>query len=212
MRFDDLKQKYEIINKLIDAIDDEELSTLSKFMRSRIYSPDSYVTLLGETSSGKTTLLNGLIGNNLLKTSAAPTTGAIVEVLFDETVNAPEYYAINRDATMEMIDDNTFISLSTKPDVMLSRLQVVVPKVLNFSGLRLFDTPGYGSIVDRHEEVLKEFIPNSDVIVYVIGYKIGIQENDFLFMRYIQELIHEDTDVIVVVNRCPETISDSDRR
>ncbi len=212
MTFSDLKRKHEIIQKLIDAIGDSELSTLSKFMRSRISYPESYVTMLGETSSGKTTLINGLLKERLLKTSAAPTTGSIVEVLFDSEIKSPEYYAINCDATMEQLDVNTFVELSSNPDELLSRLQIAVPEVDGLAGLRLFDTPGYGSIVDKHEEVLREFIPNSDVIIYVIGYKIGIQENDFLFMRCIQELIHDDTDVIVVVNRCPATVSEKDRR
>lgn len=212
MTFADLKRKHEIIQKLIDAINDEELSALSKFMCSRISSPESYVTMLGETSSGKTTLINGLLKKQLLKTSAVPTTGAIVEVQFDSEVKSPEYYAVNRDATMERLDTNTFVNLSSNPDDLLARLQIVVPEVSGLEGLRLFDTPGYGSIVDKHEEVLREFIPNSDVIIYVIGYKIGIQENDFLFMRCIQELINDDTDVIVVVNRCPATVSPKDRR
>lgn len=212
MTFSDLKKKHEIIQRLIDAINDEELSILSKFMCSRIASPESYVTMLGETSSGKTTLINGLLNERLLKTSAMPTTGAIVEVLFDSEIKSPEYYAINRDATMESLDLNTFVELSSNPDDLLARLRIGVPEVKGLEGLRLFDTPGYGSIVDKHEEVLREFIPNSDVIIYVIGYKIGIQENDFIFMRCIQELIHDDTDVIVVVNRCPATVSEKDRR
>ena len=212
MTFSDLQKKHEIIQKLVDAINNEELSTLSKFLFSRISSPESYVTMLGETSGGKTTLINGLLNERLLKTSAVPTTGAIVEVLFDSEVESPEYYAINRDATMERLDVNTFMELSSNPDDLLARLQIAVPEVNGLSGLRLFDTPGYGSIVEKHEEVLREFIPNSDIIIYVIGYKIGIQENDFLFMRCIQELIHDDTDVIVVVNRCPETVSAKDRR
>ncbi len=212
MTFSDLEKKHEIIQKLVNIINNDELSTLSKFMRSRISSPESYVTMLGETSSGKTTLINGLLQKKLLKTSAAPTTGAIVEVLFDANVHSPEYYAINSNATMEKLDMDTFINLSSKPDDELSRLQIAVPEVEGLAGLRLFDTPGYGSIIDKHEEVLKDFIPNSDVIIYVIGYKIGIQENDFLFMRYIQELIHNDTDVIVVVNRCPLTLTEKDRR
>lgn len=212
MTFSDLKRKHGIIQRLVDAVNDEELSALSEFLRSRIASPESYVTMLGETSSGKSTLINGLLNKMLLQTSAVPTTGAIVEVLFDSEVTSPEYYAINRNATMEKLNANTFVDLSSNPDELLSRLQIAVPEARGLAGLRLFDTPGYGSIVDKHEEVLREFIPNSDVIVYVIGYRIGIQENDFLFMRCIQELIHDETDVIVVVNRCPATISENDRR
>lgn len=212
MTFSGLREKYDIIHELVNAIGDEELSVLSKFLRSRIVSPESYVTLLGETSSGKTTLINGLLGKNLLKTSAAPTTGTIVEVKFESGIGVPEYYAINRNATMEVLDKNTFADLSCKPDDLLSRLQLVVPELKGLSGLRLFDTPGYGSIIDRHEEVLREFIPNSDVLIYVIGYKIGIQEEDFLFMRSIQELLQDDTEIIVVVNRCPLMVTDKDRR
>lgn len=212
MIFADLKRKHEIIQKLIDLIDDEELSTLSKFMRSRISFPESYVTMLGETSSGKTTLINGLLKEPLLETSAVPTTGSIVEIQFNPESESKEYYAINRNATKERIDANMFSDLSRKPDDFLLRLQLAVPEISILHGLRLFDTPGYGSIVDKHEEVLREFIPNSDVIIYVIGYKTGIQENDFLFMRCIQELVNEDTEVVVAVNRCPALLSENDRR
>ena len=55
--------------------------------------------------------------------------------------------------------------------------------------MRLFDTPGYGSIVREHEEVLMEFIPNSDVIIYTVNYKIRIQENDYVFLGFLKELI-----------------------
>lgn len=212
MNYSDLIRKHEIIQRLVDAIGNEELSILSKFLRSRISTPESYVTMLGETSSGKSTLINGLINQRILKTSASPTTGAIVEVAFDKQIDKPRYYAINRNATMERIDEVLFENLSVKPDKDLSRLRVEVPCVNRFEGLRLFDTPGYGSIIDNHEEVLREFIPNSDVIIYVIGYKIGIQENDFVFMRCIQELIHADTDVLVIVNRCPSMITENDKR
>lgn len=212
MTLSDLNRKYEIIEKLVDVVKDEELNILTKFLRSRIRCPESYVTMLGETSSGKSTIINGLLGEKILKTSSIPTTGTIVEVSFDDKVDNPEYYAINSDATMEKLDASLFERLTINPDDMLKRLKLVIPSMKNLSGLRLFDTPGYGSIVDKHEEVLRDFIPNSDVIIYVVGYKIGIQEDDFIFMRGIQELINRENEIIVVVNRCPVNISKDDKR
>lgn len=212
MNYSDLLKKYEIIQSLIDKLGNEELCVLSKFLKSRIAKPESFVTMLGETSSGKSTLINGYIGNTELKTSSAPTTGTIVEVMMDHEIKSSQYFAINRNATMEKIDKALFDRLSVSPDANLSRLRVVVPCEGAISGMRLFDTPGYGSIIDKHEEVLREFIPNSDVIIYVIGYKIGIQENDFVFMRCIQELISFDTEIVIVVNRCPSAMEENDKR
>lgn len=76
----------------------------------------------------------------------------------------------------------------------------------------MFDTPGYNSIVEEHEEVLKDFLPSADGVVYVVSHKIGIQNEDYSFLRYLKELIREDVPVFLVVNRCPEGVDrDSSR-
>lgn len=212
MTIERLIRKHNLIHTLIEATQNEKLLIESRFLRGRIISSDSYVTLLGETSSGKSTLINGLLKKKMLRTSSAPTTGTVVEIAFDGDENKTEIFAINRDATKERVDQATFDSLSMKPDDALARLQLVVPAIEGFKGMRLFDTPGYGSILEKHDEILSEFIPNSDVVIYVVGYKIGIQDNDFNFMRYMQELISDDTEVIIVVNRCPATITPNDKR
>lgn len=198
-------ERYVIVDELIDEIDDKELKTLSKFLKARISKPDSYVMFLGETSSGKSSLINGLLGMPNLPVSATPTTGTITEVVLTDSETS--YYAINKDATMEVIDENLFETLAQKPDDQLERLRIEArvknTKKCTFDNLRIFDTPGYGSLISEHDIVLKEFIPNSDVIVYTVAYKIGIQENDYAFLGYLKELIRDDAKIVLVVNRCP---------
>ena len=118
-----IKEKMNKVYKLAYKINEEQLIILSKFLNERIYNPDSFVVLLGETSSGKSSLLNGLMEENILYVSSAPSTGTIIEIIFKNDSNNNSYYAINKDATMEIIDFETFINLSKKQDENLNRLR-----------------------------------------------------------------------------------------
>ncbi|WP_373897755.1 dynamin family protein [Haloimpatiens sp. FM7315] len=208
-----LSEKYNLINSLVEKIDDEKLNVLSKFLKNRIMNVDSYVMMLGETSSGKSTIINGLMQENVLFVSSAPSTGAITEVEFKADVKENEFYAINKDATIEEIDCDMFNELLKEPDDKLERVKLVTKSTkYKLDNMRLFDTPGYGSIVKAHEEILKEFIPNSDVIIYTVNYRIGIQENDYAFLGFLKELVRDDVEILLLINRCPAKVSKSDRR
>lgn len=88
---------------------------------------------------------------------ANPTTAAITEVELSNRVSSDEYYAINKNAAIEKIDEELFLQLSELPDDKLKRLKVIKSVNPAINNLRIFDTPGYGSIVKEHEEVLKDF-------------------------------------------------------
>lgn len=207
------KEKYKAVNHLVEKINDEELTDLSKFLSSRISCPDTYAVMLGETSSGKSTLINGLIGEEILYTSVRPSTGSIVEIAFTNKKNEPDYFAINKNATMEKLTEKEFISLSKKPDNHLNRLRInVEPKIPINGALRLFDTPGYGSLVEEHEEILLDFLPESNLIIYVVAYKVGIQKDDIDFLNFVHEVISDETEFILVINRVPEDIRPNDSR
>lgn len=209
----ELKAKLDKLEPLIETANDEKLTVLSKFLAERINSPESFVTFLGETSSGKSTLINGLIGKPLLPMKASPTTGAICEIMFADDCKDDGFFAINKDATIEKLKKSDCITLIESPDKNLSRVRIVTTSPeIKLTNLHIFDTPGYDSIVSEHEEILKEFLPNSDVVVYTVSYKIGIQENDYVFLGFMKELVRDDVDIIIVVNRCPKGTDENDRR
>ena len=192
-------EKYNLVNDLVKKIDNKELTVLASFLGDRIKHLDSYVMMLGETSSGKSTIINGLIEKNILLTSSAPSTATITEVELKKDINENVFYAINKNATIEKINNEIFDTLLRKPNDELKRLKLVTQiSKYNLFNMRLFDTPGYGSIIKEHEEVLKEFIPNSDIIIYTVNYRIGIQENDYSFLRFLKHLIRDDIETLIV--------------
>ena len=208
-----INKMYSEVNRLVEKLKDDKLTVISDFLGDRIENADSYVMMFGETSSGKSTIVNGLMQENNLFVSASPSTGSITEIEFKDKIDVNKMYAINRDATIEEIDNKMFNNLIKNPDNNLQRLKLVTktPRY-KLNNMRLFDTPGYGSIVDEHDEILKEFIPNADVIVYTINHKIGIQENDYTFLRYIKQVVRENIEIVIVINRCPKNIDYKNKR
>lgn len=205
--FEALVKKLESLEELVSMTGDPEIVAMSKFLCDRIMHPDSYVVMLGETSSGKSSVINGLLGASVLPMKANPTTAAITEVELSNRVSSDEYYAINKNAAIEKIDEELFLQLSELPDDKLKRLKVIKKSVNPaINNLRIFDTPGYGSIVKEHEEVLKDFLPNSDVIIYTVNYKIGVQQDDYIFLSFLRELIREEVKIYLLVNRCPQGV------
>lgn len=210
--FDKLIKKLDIIEPLVDRLNDKALTTKYTFLCDRIGNPDFFAVFLGETSSGKSTIINGLMSENILPVGAAPTTGVITEVNLN--CNNNKFYALDEDAVMTELGREDFRNQCFHPAKNLARL-VVHRNIANHDlrGVRVFDTPGYGAIVKEHEEVLKQFLPNSDIVIYTIDYRRGIQEYDFVFLKSIKALLRdEDIPIVVVINMCPENMAQDDRR
>ena len=193
---------------------DEKMLPAMKLLHEHLENPRSYVTLAGETSSGKSTLINAFLGRKFLAAKARPTTGTVTWIDYGAS-DEEKLYAINRDATIEELDYPTFLSLSEEPDKDLLRLKAALPANQDeFRGMNIFDTPGFNSIISEHAEVLREFLPESDVIVFPVSYRVGFGSCDQQLMSMICDAGEKfgKIPVILVVNRVPAGIGENDKR
>lgn len=198
----------------LGLLGDETCLGLARLLYQRAAFPQSYVTLAGETSSGKSTLANALLGESLLPTSASPTAGTVTHVRCMDA-DQVSYLAINRDGTQESLDRESFVKLTREPDDNLLRLEVRTrPRDTAFLGLNLFDTPGYNSLIYRHEEALRAFLPQSDAIVYVVSYRVGVGQSDQELLELVSDIRDRDPElpILVVVNRAPQAAAEQSRR
>ena len=198
--------------RIAEQIGNNQALTTGKFLKQRIAQPDSFVVCLGESCSGKSTILNSLIQEDILPVSGVPSTAAITEICFDKEATETEYFAINKNATMEVINRETFQNLALKPDEELERIRVKKHSNEDWAGIRVFDTPGYGSLVKEHEEVLMDFLPNCDAILYTVSYRVGIQDDDYIFLESMSNLTRSGIPFCLIINRCPKEADEENVR
>jgi GTPase SAR1 family protein len=199
---------------LLDANGDEERANLMRLVVHRLAVPQAYVSVVGETSTGKSTLINALLGEPWLPADAKPTTGIVTHVACRDEAE-PRFFAVYRDATQEPLDHARFVEQNLAPHDDLLRLQIRVrPKHPHHVGMHVFDTPGYNAIMSRHEEVLMAFLPQSDVIVFTVGHRTGFGQTEQDLFEAVAEATAHDPDIpfVLAINRAPPDCGINDKR
>ena len=137
---------------------DDMAQTVSE-LRNRIFEPFMFV-IVGEVKAGKSSFVNALLatGREITKAAPQPMTDTIQQILY-----GPE------ERTVEV---NPFLKKIFLPVDILREIAIV-------------DTPGTNTIVEHHQEITEQFIPASDLIVFVFEAKNPYRQSAWDFFKYI---------------------------
>lgn len=147
-------------------------------MRSKQENANVILPLVGEFSSGKTTLINSLTDSRKLETATKPTTATIYEVHFGCTSCCAKVIA--EDGTSIEVKDIALLkneSLTDAQVVTVFDTSIRVP-----STTILVDTPGLSSPDPKHKQTLVNFLPKADGILLVtdINQQVTRSLTDFI--------------------------------
>lgn len=189
-----LKELADIANKLhIDGADKICLGIEDKISCNRLQK----IAVVGRYSTGKSTLINSLLGKDLLPSSPVPTTKTVTYIL--KGVEASLYSEQpNGDVVVhQSIDD--LKNIYSEDIVKASKATLTLPD-FPFGDLTIADTPGLEdpdqAIVQRTLDIL----PDTDAIVIVLDANYLESEVEF---KFISSLLHEDKDkkLFIVMNK-----------
>ncbi|ESQ36613.1 hypothetical protein EUTSA_v10006729mg [Eutrema salsugineum] len=156
-----LKETIEIIQKAAPLM--EEVSLLIDAV-SRIDEPFLMV-IVGEFNSGKSTVINALLGKRYLKEGVVPTTNEITLLCYSD-LESEEQQRCQRHP------DGQYICYLPAP--ILKDINIV-------------DTPGTNVILQRQQRLTEEFVPRADLLIFVLSADRPLTESEVGFLRYTQQ-------------------------
>jgi GTP-binding protein EngB required for normal cell division len=168
-----------------------------------------YVACLGQLKRGKSTLLNALVGTAVLPTGVTPVTSVVTVVR----------YGANRAARVcaessgwTAIDPATIALYASEREnpgnaKHVTGIEVFEPSTLLRSGLCLVDTPGVGSVFLENTTATREFLPQIDAALFVLGADPPITADE---LQLIEEVSRRVPHRIFVLSKADRT-SDEER-
>lgn len=156
-----------IQEKLINIATELKFNDLAERLNAIAKKSDSncelITPLVGEFSSGKTTLINALTDSKSLECASKPTTATIYDIHFGQEAN---YAVIHQpDGSIEKVEDISSLKNDLLADVDVIDVFDTSTKVP--SSVVLVDTPGISSPEPKHKQTLVNFLPQADAILLV---------------------------------------------
>ncbi|MCB1659184.1 MAG: dynamin family protein, partial [Pseudomonadales bacterium] len=120
------------------------------------------IGVLGEFSSGKSSLINAMLGQATLLAFEKPTTAAIVEIAPQNNITSNATFIRQPDGQLTAISPNEFDEFVLKGEKNLVGVLNVPSSKILVEGYRIVDTPGIVSLEDTHEDITFGYLPFLD--------------------------------------------------
>lgn len=151
------------------------------------------MVVLGEFNHGKSTVINALVGRDVLPTGITPTTSAITHIYRGDA-----RARVVRDSGEEEVTPEAFRQLVTQEaaeDLRHVDLSVAIDPLVE--GLVIVDTPGVNDISQQRAEITYGYIPRADVVVYVLDASQALKKSELTFIR--ERLVRNKLDRVFFV-------------
>ena len=166
----------ELLDRLAGALErfgaDVAAVDLQRFREAREQLSGLFLLVVaGEFNSGKSSFINALLGERVLPEGVTPTTDRI--------------NLLRHGATVAEQPLQPYLLERTHPATLLREITVV-------------DTPGTNAIIRRHEELTRDFVPRSDLVLFVTSADRPFTESERGFLEQIREWGKK---VVFVINK-----------
>ncbi|HYD16456.1 MAG TPA: dynamin family protein [Candidatus Nanoarchaeia archaeon] len=205
---------HRIISTLAEHVPEEILNpeaTAVTELQQDIANDFYTVVVVGEFSRGKSTLLNALLGADILPTGVTPTTATINVLMYSE---APRMRVYGRDGDQKEkqltpSSLQTFVADSDFDPDSVRYVEIGLPSSVLANGMVYVDTPGVDDLSQQRADITYRFLPRADAVICVMDSTAPVTRSEQEFLES-AVLVNRIGRLLFVVNFA-DKLDDEDR-
>jgi GTP-binding protein EngB required for normal cell division len=159
------------------------------------------LAVVGQFKRGKSSLMNAIIGRDLLPTGLLPLTSAITTLRYgpeEKVVLRRKGWALEPEVPLAELAD--YVTERGNPGNEKGLIEARVDQPIGFlrRGLHFVDTPGIGSSRTENTATTYEFLPKADALIFVTSVEAPLSEAEEAFLQDVRGHVRR---LFVVVNK-----------
>lgn len=189
----------------------EEIEDLLTQISSKKYR----VAVIGEFNRGKSSLVNSLLGVEVLPTAILPTTAVISRIIYDTEQKMVVYFkdGNTQEYPLEYLNDFATKKDKAKEKIALGIRQIDVhyPSVFSRNGIELIDTPGLNE-EEKMTETTLSVLEHIDTAIVVISamMPLSLSEQNLICSLIEQKDIYHLTFVVSFIDKVSDNPEEQD--
>lgn len=192
----DLIKRIAALNEYFNENQDTQTAERAKELALKLDKQEYSIAFCGHFSAGKSSMINKIIGENLLPSSPIPTSANLVKIKSGEDYAKVIFKEENPRLYPAPYDYNQVKSYAKDGDkihsIEISYSDTSLPK-----NAVIMDTPGIDSTDDAHRIATESALHLADLVFYVMDYNHVQSELNFLFTK---ELAEAGKQVYLIIN------------
>jgi GTPase SAR1 family protein len=150
------------------------------------------LVVLGQFKRGKTTLINSLLGAEILPTSVVPLTSIATILKYAEKLDIKVYFNDGKITEIKPESLPQYVTEKGNPKNEKDVQEVIItyPSPYLKDGVRLIDTPGVGSIYQHNTDVAYHYLPKSDAALFLLSVDQPVGQAELDFLKDVKEYSH----------------------
>lgn len=192
-----LKNKILALYEYLIEQGDTENAEKTKQLAKKLQNREFMIAFCGHFSAGKSTMINKVVGENLLPSSPIPTSANLVKVKSGEEY-AKVFFKNEKPRVYLAPYDYELVKNYCKDGDQIEEIEISHADSQLPENTVIMDTPGIDSADDAHKVATESAIHLADLVLYVMDYNHVQAELNFLFTK---ELTEAGKEVYLVINQ-----------
>ena len=195
--------------EIAEQLQEDAIAADARELAVRIAEGRFFVACVGQFKRGKSTLLDALVGEPVLPTGVLPVT-TVPTVLRHGSTRTARVLIDDRWKTIRPEDLPQYVSeeLNHENRKRVDCVEVFLPSPLLASGMCLVDTPGIGSVFSGNTDTTRDFIPQIDAAILVVGADPPISGEELALIEAVAPNVDE---ILIALNKI-DRVSVAERR